>query len=452
VRLNNRFIVNYERINCGFEYKKQMNEIKTIDAIEILDSRGNPTISVTVTLESGVSGMAAVPSGASTGKNEAVELRDGDLSRFGGKGVLKAVENVRKVIASELVGQPVGNQLAIDQRMIELDGTPNKSKLGANAILGVSMAVARAAAADAGVPLYYQLAGDQAKVLPVPQMNVLNGGRHADNNVDFQEYMIMPIGASSFSEALRWAAETFHALKSVLQKRGLSTAVGDEGGFAPNLKSNTEPLELILEAITAAGYKPGEQIALALDPAASEIYQDGKYVFSKSLSGNKSSEDMIRLFEDWIRQYPIVSLEDGWAEDDWQGWKLATQELGEKVQLVADDIFVTNPKIIERGIREGIANAVLIKLNQIGTVSETFEAIDTARAAGYRSVCSHRSGETEDTFLADFTVASGVGQIKTGSLSRSDRISKYNRLLHIEHELGGEAYFPGTGALEHPRV
>lgn len=425
-----------------------MRKIESIDAIEILDSRGNPTIEVKVTLESGTTAIAAVPSGASTGKHEAVELRDGDPTRFGGKGVLTAVKNAREIIGPELVGQNALDQHLIDQIMIELDGTPNKAKLGANAILGISMATARAAATASELPLYYYLAGDRAKVLPVPMMNVLNGGRHADNNVDFQEYMIMPVGASSFHEALRWAAETFQALKNALQKRGLSTAVGDEGGFAPNLKSNTEPLDLIMEAITSAGYRPGEQIAIALDPAASEFYQDGKYVLSKSTGETLSSVDMIRLFDDWLDQYPIVSLEDGWAENDWEGWALATKELGSKVQLVGDDIFVTNPAIIQRGIEEGIANSVLIKLNQIGTVSETFEAIDTARAAGYSSVCSHRSGETEDTFLADFTVAAGTGQIKTGSLCRSERVAKYNRLLNIEHELMDEAYFPGLRILE----
>jgi enolase len=424
-----------------------MARIKSIDAIEILDSRGNPTIEITVTLDSGVVASAAVPSGASTGENEAVELRDNDLSRYGGKGVRTAVDNVRREIALELVGHEANEQGAIDRRMIELDGTPNKARLGANAILGVSMAVARASASDGGVPLYYYLGGDRAKVLPVPMMNILNGGRHADNNVDFQEYMIMPLGAPTYSEALRWAVETFHELKSVLKKRGYSTAVGDEGGFAPNLRSNTEPLDLILEAITAAGYRPGEEIALALDPAASEFYENGKYVFAKSDGSSKSAEDMVVFFDDWLRQYPIVSLEDGWAENDWEGWQVATKELGSKVQLVADDIFVTNPLIIKRGIDEGIANSVLIKLNQIGTVTETFEAIDTARVAGYSSVCSHRSGETEDTFLADFTVASGVGQLKTGSLSRSDRTGKYNRLLHIERELGEEAYFPGRTVL-----
>lgn len=424
-----------------------MSAIKSIDALEILDSRGNPTIKVMVTLENGITASAAVPSGASTGEAEAVELRDNDPARYGGKGVRNAVANVRAKIAPKLKGADVDAQEEIDRRLIQLDGTPNKAHLGANAILGVSMAVARAAAMDNGVPLYRHLGGDRAALLPVPMMNVLNGGRHADNNVDFQEYMIMPLGASCFQEALRWGADTFHALKKVLHKRGYSTGVGDEGGFAPNLKSNTEPIELILEAINAAGYRPGEQIALALDPAASEFYENGKYIFAKSDGSTNSSEDMIRFFDGWLRQYPIVSLEDGWAENDWKGWKLATKELGSKVQLVADDIFVTNPEIIRRGIREGVANSVLIKLNQIGTVTETFEAIKTARDAGYTCVCSHRSGETEDAFLADFTVASGVGQIKTGSLSRSDRIAKYNRLREIEHELRSAARFPGRTVL-----
>lgn len=424
-----------------------MSFIKTLDALEILDSRGNPTIEVTVVLESDVTASAAVPSGASTGEAEAVELRDNDKARYGGKGVLQAVRNVRTEIAPELVGLDAHEQALIDRRMIELDGTPNKARLGANAILGVSMAVARATAVELRLPLYRYLGGADAAVLPVPMMNVLNGGSHADNNVDFQEYMIMPLGAPSFCEALRWGAETFHALKSVLKNRGYSTAVGDEGGFAPNLKSNTEPIELILEAINAAGYKPGEQISIALDPAASEFYEDGKYVFAKSDGSIKSSEDMIRFFEDWLQQYPIVSLEDGWAENDWTGWKMATEALGDKVQLVGDDNFVTNPELIARGIREGVANSVLIKLNQIGTVTESFRAIETARRGGYTCVCSHRSGETEDTFLADFAVASGAGQIKTGSLSRTDRISKYNRLLRIEREVGTAARFPGRHVL-----
>ena len=424
-----------------------MATIKSIDAIEILDSRGNPTIGVTVSLSNGLTATAAVPSGASTGEAEAVELRDNDPARYGGKGVRNAVANVRAKIAPKLVGADVDAQEEIDELLIHLDGTPNKAHLGANAILGVSMAVARVAAMDQGLPLYRYLGGERATLLPVPMMNVLNGGKHADNNVDFQEFMIVPLGASCFAEALRWGAETFHALKNVLRKRSYSTAVGDEGGFAPNLRDNTEPLDLILEAVHAAGYRPGEQIALALDPAASEFYENGKYVFAKSGGTSKSSEEMIKFFDDWLRQYPIVSLEDGWSEHDWDGWKLATKELGSKVQLVADDIFVTNPEIIARGIAEGVANSVLIKLNQIGTVTETFKAIETARAAGYTCVCSHRSGETEDAFLADFTVSAGVGQIKTGSLSRSDRVAKYNRLRQIEHELRSAARFPGGSVL-----
>lgn len=428
-----------------------MAKIHSLDAIEILDSRGNPTIEVTVTLDDGTCARAAVPSGASTGEAEAVELRDGDPRRYGGKGVLRAVGNVRERIAPALAGLDASDQVTIDEAMITLDGTPNKQTLGANAILGVSMAVARANAISSRAPLYRSLVGADASVIPVPMMNVLNGGRHADNNVDFQEYMIVPLGASSFREALRWASETFHALKAVLHKRGYNTAVGDEGGFAPNLKSNTEPLDLIIEAITQAGYQPGEQIALALDPAASEFYENGRYVLAKSDGSAKSAEDLIRLFDNWIENYPIVSLEDGWSELDWRGWKAATEALGDKVQLVGDDIFVTNPGIIERGIEEGIANAVLIKLNQIGTVTETFRAIATARRGGYACVCSHRSGETEDTFLADFTVASVAGQIKTGSLCRGERTAKYNRLLQIEHELGAAARFAGRQAFTRGR-
>lgn len=424
-----------------------MSVIKSIHASEILDSRGNPTVQVTVKLESGTTAVAAVPSGASTGDKEAVELRDGDKKRYAGKGVRKAVENVQKKIGPLLAGASVFDQVAIDQQMIHLDGTANKGKLGANAILGVSMAVARAAALELRLPLYRYLGGVDATILPVPMMNVLNGGKHADNNVDFQEYMIMPVGATSFSEALRWSVETFHVLKSVLHKRGYGTAVGDEGGFAPNLKSNTEPLDLILEAIQLAGYQPGTQIAIALDPAASEFYENGKYIFAKSDGSSKSSEDMIKLFEDWLKNYPIVSLEDGWSEHDSEGWKLATEALGKKVQLVGDDNFVTNPEIIAAGIRDGIANSALIKLNQIGTVTETLRAIEAARRGHYTCVCSHRSGETEDTFLADFTVGSGAGQIKTGSLSRTDRIAKYNRLLTIEEELGSTARFLGRSVL-----
>ncbi len=424
-----------------------MSIVESISALEILDSRGNPTIQATVTLNTGIKGIAAVPSGASTGEKEAVELRDGDKKRYSGKGVRKAIENIYKEIAPMLRGTSVFDQVSIDKRMIELDGTPNKSRLGANAILGVSMAAARAASQELGLPLYRYLGGVDATILPVPMMNVLNGGRHADNNVDFQEYMIMPLGASAFSEALQWAAETFHALKDVLHKRGYSTAVGDEGGFAPNLKSNTEPLELILEAIELAGYKPGEQIAIALDPAASEFYENGKYVFSKSDGSTKSAEDMVNFFDNWLQNYPIVSLEDGWAEHDSHGWKLATAALGKRVQLVGDDNFVTNPAIIAAAIQDGIANSALIKLNQIGTVTETFRAVEAARRGHYTCVCSHRSGETEDTFLADFTVASGAEQMKTGSVCRTERIVKYNRLLEIEEELGSAARFLGRSVL-----
>jgi enolase len=422
--------------------------ITHIHAREVLDSRGNPTVEAEVTLADRNKGRAIVPSGASTGEHEAVELRDGDKKRYLGKGVLKAVENVNGKIAKALVNMDPTNQRALDQRMIELDGTENKSHLGANAILAVSMAVARAAAGY-GRPLYVYLGGAAANTLPVPMMNILNGGAHADNNVDFQEFMVMPVGAKSFSEALRWGVEVFHTLKGVLKKRGYNTAVGDEGGFAPSLKSNVEAIEVVLEAIQQAGYKPGEQIAIALDPAASEFYQDGKYVFKKSDKSTKSSEEMIRFWAKWANDYPIVSLEDGLAEDDWNGWQMLTKELGSKIQLVGDDIFVTNIKIFERGIEQGIANSILIKLNQIGTVSETLDAIDLARRNGYTSVISHRSGETEDTFIADLAVATGAGQIKTGSASRTDRIAKYNQLLRIEEELGSSARFLGLKALNY---
>lgn len=421
--------------------------IESIFALEILDSRGNPTVQVTVRLDSGTMSVAAVPSGASTGDKEAVELRDGNKSRYSGKGVQKAVANVLQEIGPMLAGSSVFDQTLIDQRMIELDGTQNKARLGANAILGVSMAIARAAAQELKLPLYRYLGGVDATILPVPMMNVLNGGKHADNNVDFQEYMIVPLGAKSFSEALQWATETFHALKSVLHQKGYSTAVGDEGGFAPNLKSNTEPLDLIMEAIQVAGFKAGEQIAIALDPAASEFFENGKYVLSKSDGSAKTPEDMVSFFEKWLADYPIVSLEDGWSEHDDRGWKLATEALGHKVQLVGDDNFVTNPEIIAQGVRAGIANSALIKLNQIGTVTETLRAIEVARRGHYTCVCSHRSGETEDTFLSDFTVASAAGQIKTGSLSRTDRVAKYNRLLSIEAELGSAARFLGRSVL-----
>src|SRR6202167_1364370 len=429
------------------------NKIAAVHGREILDSRGNPTVEADVRLEGGILGRAAVPSGASTGEHEAIELRDGDSSRYLAKGVLKAVGHINGDIVRAVAGMDAADQRALDRRMIEADGTPNKSKLGANAILAVSMAAARAAASSAKQPLYKYLgrySGDSsANTLPVPMMNILNGGAHADNSVDVQEFMIMPVGAPSFHEALRWGVEVFHHLKAVLKKHGYSTAVGDEGGFAPNLKSNEEALERVLEAITAAGYKPGEQISIALDPAASEFYDRAskKYIFKKSDKSAHTSEQMVEFWKNWVRQYPIVSIEDGLAEDDWEGWKLLTRELGRKIQLVGDDIFVTNPKIFARGISEGIANAILIKLNQIGSVSETIEAVEMARKAKYAAVISHRSGESEDAFIADFAVAMGAGQIKTGSASRTDRIAKYNQLLRIEEELGSAAKFPGRAAL-----
>ncbi len=423
--------------------------ISQIHAREVLDSRGNPTIEAELTLENGIKGRAIVPSGASTGEHEAVELRDGDKKRYFGKGVLKAVENVNRDIARELKDFDAADQRGLDQKMVELDGTNNKGRLGANAILAVSMAAARAAAASYGLTLYRYLGGAGANTLPVPMMNILNGGAHADNNVDFQEFMVMPVGAKSFSEALRWGVEVFHTLKGVLKKRSYNTAVGDEGGFAPSLKSNVEAIEVVLEAIQQAGYKPGEQIAIALDPAASEFFQDGKYVFKKSDKSAKSSEEMIRFWAKWASDYPIVSLEDGLSEEDWDGWQMLTKELGSKIQLVGDDIFVTNIEIFGRGIEKGIANSILIKLNQIGTVSETLDAIDLGRRNGYTSVISHRSGETEDTFIADLAVATGAGQIKTGSASRTDRIAKYNQLLRIEEELGESARFLGLKALNY---
>jgi len=415
--------------------------IESIRAMEILDSRGNPTIRVFCALENGITVSASVPSGASTGENEAVELRDNDKKRYGGKGVLKAVQNVNEVIAPKIEGMDPIRQAEIDRILIEMDGTSNKSRLGANAILGVSLAVARAAAEDAGLPLYQYLGGPGAVRIPVPMMNILNGGKHAENSVDFQEFMIMPLGAPTFAEALRYGAETFHALKKILSKKGYSTSVGDEGGFAPNLKSNDEACEVIVEAIQAAGYTPGKDVALALDPAASSFYENGGYNLSKSGQGKKSSHEMLEFYKKWIEKYPIVSLEDGLDENDWEGFKEHTAALGNRVQIVGDDIFVTNKKFVERGIREKTANAVLIKLNQIGTVSETIETIDLCRKAGWGFVISHRSGETEDTFLADFAVAMGGGQIKTGSLCRSERIAKYNRLLEIEAELGKSAVF-----------
>ena len=428
--------------------RSDMTEIVAIRAREVLDSRGNPTVEADVILESGALGRAIVPSGASTGEHEAVELRDGDKSHFGGKGVLQAVENVETVIAPELEGMDALNQRLIDQTMIALDGTPNKSKLGANAILSVSMAASRAVAQTLEIPLYRYLGGINASILPTPMLNVLNGGAHADSNVDFQEFMIMPVGAENFAEALRMCAETFHTLKKVLKDRGYNTSVGDEGGFAPSLKSNVEAVEVLLEAISKAGYAPGNDIAISLDPASSEMYQDGKYVFFKSDKSKKSSEEMVKLYADWVRQYPIVNLEDGLAQDDWEGWVILTKELGSKIQLVGDDIFVTNTERLARGIEEGVANSILIKLNQIGTVTETIRAIELARRHGYTSVVSHRSGETEDAFIADFTVGMGTGQIKTGSASRSDRIAKYNQLLRIEEELGSAAEFLGAAAVK----
>jgi len=415
--------------------------IASVRALEILDSRGNPTVRVRVTLENRVTASASIPSGASTGENEALELRDGDKKRYGGKGVLKAVANVNQTIAPKLVGMDPAHQAEIDRLMIELDGTPNKSTLGANAILGVSMAVARAAAMSADLPLYAYLGGPGAVRLPVPMMNILNGGKHADNSVDFQEFMVMPIGAPSFAEALRYGAETFHALKGILKKKGYATSVGDEGGFAPNLKSNDEACEVILEAIGAAGYNAGKDVAIALDPAASSFYEGGVYNLVKSGQGKKTSAEMTALYRTWVDRYPIVSIEDGLAETDWAGFREHTAALGGRIQIVGDDIYVTNTRFIARGIQEKTTNAVLIKLNQIGTVTETIQAIELCRKAGWGFVISHRSGETEDDFLADFAVAMGGGQIKTGSACRSERIAKYNRLLEIEAELGKSALF-----------
>ncbi len=426
-----------------------MSTIKDIHARELLDSRGNPTVEAEVFLVGGTVGRAIVPSGASTGEHEAVELRDGDKKRFLGKGVLKAVENVNGEIADALNAFDASDQRSLDQAMIELDGTSNKGRLGANAILAVSMAAARASANYFDMPLYHYLGGVGASTLPLPMMNILNGGAHADNNVDFQEFMVMPVGAESFSEALRWGVEVFHTLKGVLKKRGYNTAVGDEGGFAPSLKSNVEAIEVVLEAIQQAGYKPGKDIAIALDPAASEFYQDGKYVFKKSDKSAKSSDDMVRFWAKWANDYPIVSLEDGLSENDWEGWTNLTHELGKKIQLVGDDIFVTNIEFLQKGIDQQVANSILVKVNQIGTVSETFDAISLARRHGYTSVISHRSGETEDTFIADLAVATGAGQIKTGSASRTDRIAKYNQLLRIQEELGPSARFLGLKALNY---
>jgi enolase len=427
-----------------------MSEILSVTGREILDSRGNPTVEADVWLSDGSMGRAAVPSGASTGEHEAVELRDGDKSRYLGKGVLKAVGNINTEIAPAVLGMEASGQIEVDRKMIELDGTPNKGRLGANAILAVSMATARAAAESQGTPLYRYLGGVAAVTLPVPMMNILNGGAHADNCVDPQEFMVAPYGAPTFAEALRMGAEVFHNLKAVLKKRGYSTAVGDEGGFAPNLKSNDEALEVILEAITKAGYKPGVDISIALDPAASEFYDADKkkYIFKKSDKSERTSEQMVEFWAGWVRQYPILSIEDGMAEDDWSGWKTMTDVLGKKIQLVGDDLFVTNTKRLIHGIEKGIANSILIKVNQIGTLTETLEAMAMAAAANYTSVVSHRSGETEDAFIADLVVGTNAGQIKTGSASRTDRIAKYNQLLRIEEELGSTSRYAGRKAFK----
>jgi enolase len=426
-----------------------LSQIETVHARQILDSRGNPTVEVDIVLRSGAHGRAAVPSGASTGEFEATELRDGD-SAWGGKGVGKAVANVNGEIAKAIAGADVLDQAGLDRKLIELDGTPNKSRLGANAILGVSLAGARAAAAEERQPLWRYLGGEAARVLPVPMMNVLNGGAHADNSVDFQEFMVVPVGASSFADCLRMGAEVFHALTKTLGARKLATGVGDEGGFAPSLKSNREALDVVMDAVTQAGYTPGENIYLALDVASSELWNDGNktYEFKKSGEETRDAAAMVRLYEDWVRQYPIISIEDGLAEGDWDGWAQLTEALGDRIQLVGDDIFVTNPEILKRGISEKIGNALLVKLNQIGTVTETLDAVAMADEAGYASVISHRSGETEDTTIADLAVATGAGQIKTGSASRSDRVAKYNQLLRIEEELGSGAGYAGRAAIK----
>ncbi|OGX86268.1 phosphopyruvate hydratase [Hymenobacter lapidarius] len=420
-----------------------MSFISQIHARQIFDSRGNPTVEVDVTLDSGVMGRAAVPSGASTGKHEAVEMRDEDSTQYMGKGVLKAVDNVNSRIAEELVGFSVYEQSLLDKIMLEMDGTPNKANLGANAILGVSLAAARAAALDANMPLYRYVGGVGASTMPVPMMNILNGGSHADNSIDFQEFMIMPVGASSFTEAMRWGSEIFHTLKGVLKKQGLSTNVGDEGGFAPNIKSNEEAIKVVLQAIEVAGYRPGEDVMIAMDAAVSEFYSDGMYHFKKSTGDKLTSSQMADYWADWVSKYPIISIEDGMDEDDWAGWKLHTESLGNKIQLVGDDLFVTNVDRLQRGIDENIANAILIKVNQIGTLTETIAAVNLGRRNGYKSIMSHRSGETEDSTIADLAVALNTGQIKTGSASRSDRMAKYNQLLRIEEELGEVAYYPG---------
>ena len=420
-----------------------MTTIIEVHAREILDSRGNPTVEADVTLSSGTIGRAAVPSGASTGEHEAVELRDGDSRRYGGKGVLEAVRNVNEVIGPRLEGMNATDQIAIDTEMLELDGTPNKSNLGANAILAVSLAAARAAASDVSLPLYRYLGSPLAHVLPVPMMNILNGGAHASNNVDAQEFMVVPVGADNFPDALRMGVEVFHALKGVLSKQGLSTAVGDEGGFAPNLPSNEAALEAIMAAIANAGYEPGKDVAIALDVAASELFDNGEYVFKKGDKSRRSAQAMGELYANWLDKYPIVSIEDGLAEDDWAGWRMLTEQIGDRVQLVGDDLFVTNVERLARGIDEGVGNAILIKLNQIGTLTETLQCIEMARGSAYGTIISHRSGETEDAFIADLAVATGAGQIKTGSASRSDRMAKYNQLLRIAEELGDLGHYPG---------
>jgi enolase len=428
-----------------------MTLIESVFAREILDSRGNPTVEAEVTLEGGFFGRAAVPSGASTGEREAVELRDGDAKRYLGRGVSKAVAAVNDAIAPELLGEDARDQAVVDQLMIELDGSGNKGRLGANALLAVSLAVARAAAESTGLPLYRYVGGAAARTLPVPFMNIINGGAHADNKLDPQEFMVVPHGAPTFAEALRMGTEVFHHLKAILKKKGYATSVGDEGGFAPDLRSSEEALETILDAVRAAGYKPGAQISLALDPAASEFHEGKKYVFKKSGGGSKTSEQMVAMYETWVKDYPIVSLEDGLGEKDWAGWKALTASLGARVQIVGDDLFVTNPEILARGIAEGVANAVLVKVNQIGTLTETLDCVALAFRAGYTCMMSHRSGETEDTTIADLAVATGCGQIKTGSASRTDRVAKYNQLLRIEEELGPMARFAGRAALN-PRT
>ena len=425
-----------------------MTTITSIKAREILDSRGNPTVEAEVSLECGVTGRAAVPSGASTGEHEAVELRDGEKGRYLGKGVRTAVKNVNEQIAAELQGLDALRQTDVDRRMIELDGTANKGKLGANAILAVSLATARAAADAVGLPLYRYLGGVNARLLPVPMMNILNGGSHADNNVDLQEFMVMPVGASRFSDSLRMGVEIFHNLKKVLSKKGYNTAVGDEGGFAPNLKSNEEALEVILEATQQAGFTPGKDVFIALDPASSEFFDNGKYVFKKSDKSVKTSEQMVEFYSNWARQYPIISIEDGLAENDWEGWALLTKALGSKIQLVGDDLFVTNTERLRKGIDAGVGNSILVKVNQIGTLTETIEAIELAKVNRYTAVVSHRSGETEDTFISDLVVGLNTGQIKTGSASRTDRIAKYNQLLRIEEELGAQALFAGKATFK----